>query len=219
MDGLHILPTADFTGTANLQITTNDLAPALAGGPIVVSNNVAINVSAPPIAAEIACQHDHRRRAADGDGGSPFGRLGRQRQLRGRLVELEPRQRLGRLRPTVQRGRSALGEQFQVNTQTRGRPEGRQGRHARRRHLRRHLDGKRRRRPRHGRRLSANVRRRRQRLAGSRGSGQRQQHGRRPDELVRDDQQQRHCSRLDEPESRRAIGTCSAKWYDFEATR
>ena len=52
LDGLQFLPAADFTGNANLQITTNDLASVLAGGPIVVGNSVAISVSAPPIATE-----------------------------------------------------------------------------------------------------------------------------------------------------------------------
>ena len=45
LDGLRYTPENDFVGTANLQIITDDLAPQIAGGPQIVTNNVAINVS------------------------------------------------------------------------------------------------------------------------------------------------------------------------------
>jgi hypothetical protein len=47
LDGLEFMPGAGFTGTADLQITTNDLAPALFGGQQVTTNVVAINVAVP----------------------------------------------------------------------------------------------------------------------------------------------------------------------------
>ena len=47
LERMQYVPTVDFTGTDNLQITTNDLASILAGGPKTDADTVAINVSDP----------------------------------------------------------------------------------------------------------------------------------------------------------------------------
>ena len=48
LDGLQFMPaTVDFVGTANVQITTSDLAAILAGGPKITTDTVAINASLP----------------------------------------------------------------------------------------------------------------------------------------------------------------------------
>ena len=47
LNGLQYVPPVDFTGTANLQISTNDLASILAGGPKTDANTIAINVANP----------------------------------------------------------------------------------------------------------------------------------------------------------------------------
>ena len=53
LDGLQFLPTLDFTGTANIQITANNLASVYLGGARIDSDTVAVNVLSPaPIAAE-----------------------------------------------------------------------------------------------------------------------------------------------------------------------
>ena len=47
LNGLQYMPDADFTGTAHLTITTNDLASGAVGGAKTTTDTVAINVSAP----------------------------------------------------------------------------------------------------------------------------------------------------------------------------
>ncbi len=48
LDGLEYMPaTADYVGSANLQITTSNLASALVGGPKITTDTIAINQSLP----------------------------------------------------------------------------------------------------------------------------------------------------------------------------
>ena len=219
LEGLQYAPAIRLHRNRQLQITTNDLASAFAGGPKVDSNTIAINVSLHPIADETLVNT-----TTDGvqqtDGRPAFGRLGRQRQLRGRLVELQPRRRLGRLRPTIQRGRLRLGRPVPSQHAYPVRPERRQRRHARRRHFRRHLDGERRRRARHGRRLSANATTANGNALQSAGNPrQQQQHGTATRCTRRWRSTTTASRRLDEPESRRAAGTCSRNGLTSTAIR
>ena len=47
LDGLQFTPDANYQGTCNLTITTNDLAPAVLGGAKTTTNTLAINVAIP----------------------------------------------------------------------------------------------------------------------------------------------------------------------------
>ena len=47
LDGMKYMPVANATGPVTLQITTNDQAPTLAGGPKIDSDTLTINITAP----------------------------------------------------------------------------------------------------------------------------------------------------------------------------
>ena len=180
LEGLRYLANVDFSGTDTLQVITNDMASIYIGGPKVDCDAVAINVLCrTPVASEnlVNTTTDNVQQTA----ASP--------PIRSPPTSMETMSSSGRAGARMAAGTSSDNatirtasprETSSKSIRTPLRPAGRQGRHAKGRHLRRHLDGEQRRCCRHGRRLSANLWRQRHGLAETRVSCVNDTNGRRP---------------------------------------